>query len=102
MALNNSSGFNYRKISTADGVGKRLSLHGLGMALDVNPTFNPCYGAPVVHDTENYSKEAAAGYRAFVPENGNYDLSHPSTIMALVLCTLKGQTRHAGPVDVFI
>lgn len=80
MAENNSSGFNYRRIITADGVGKRLSLHGLGMALDVNPTYNPCYGSPVVHNTDAYSKEAAAGYRAVVPENGKYDLSHPSTL----------------------
>lgn len=80
MAANNSSGFNYRRMITADGVGKRLSLHGLGMALDVNPTYNPCYGSPVVHNTGDYSDEAAAGYKEVVPANGTYDLSHPSTL----------------------
>lgn len=80
MAENNSSGFNYRRTITADGVGNRLSLHGLGMALDVNPTYNPCYGRPVVHNMNDYSKEAAAGYKAVVPANGTYDLSHPGTL----------------------
>jgi hypothetical protein len=80
MSENNCSGFNYRKIITADGVGKRLSLHGLGMALDINPTYNPCYGSPLAHNLDDYPKEAAAGYKTFVPENSRYDLSHPSTL----------------------
>lgn len=80
MTANNSSGFNYRKIITADGLGKRLSLHGLGMALDINPVQNPCYGSPQVHSLDGYSKEAAAGYGSFVPENGRYDLSHPASL----------------------
>lgn len=80
MTANNSSGFNYRKIITADGVGKRLSLHGLGMALDINPVQNPCYGSPQVHSLDGYPKEAAAGYKAVLPENGCYDLSHPAAL----------------------
>lgn len=80
MEQNNSSGFNFRRIITADGVGKRLSLHGLGMALDINPALNPCYGAPLVHNLDGYTKEAGAGYQAFLPANGKYDLSHPGTL----------------------
>lgn len=37
MSANNSSGFNYRKISGTD----RLSLHALGQAIDLNPLLNP-------------------------------------------------------------
>jgi hypothetical protein len=37
MEDNNSSAFNFRKISGSD----KLSLHGLGMAIDINPVQNP-------------------------------------------------------------
>lgn len=37
MAANNSSCFNYRTISQ----GERLSLHALGLAIDINPLYNP-------------------------------------------------------------
>lgn len=37
MADNNSSCFNYRTISASS----RLSLHGFGMAVDINPLYNP-------------------------------------------------------------
>jgi len=37
MAANNSSAFNYRKIDGTD----RLSLHSLGLAIDINPLYNP-------------------------------------------------------------
>ncbi len=38
MALNNTSGFNYRSIAGT----KRLSRHARGRALDINPRLNPC------------------------------------------------------------
>lgn len=75
MLANNSSGFNHRRVLTATGEQKRLSLHGLGMAFDVNPVQNPCYGDPVLHSEGGYHKEAAAGYKAMIPPNGTYDLS---------------------------
>jgi len=37
MAANNSSAFNYRKIDGTD----RISLHSYGMAIDINPRYNP-------------------------------------------------------------
>ena len=37
MADNNSSCFNYRRISYSD----RISMHGLGLAVDINPLYNP-------------------------------------------------------------
>lgn len=40
MAANNSSGFNYRVIAGTD----RLSEHGKGVALDLNPQQNPHIG----------------------------------------------------------
>ena len=38
MNANNSSCFNFRKISGSD----RLSLHAYGLAIDINPMQNPC------------------------------------------------------------
>lgn len=37
MAANNTSAFNYRKIADTD----RLSNHSLGLAIDINPLYNP-------------------------------------------------------------
>jgi len=37
MRLNNTSGFNYRKVTG----GKNLSMHAYGFALDINPLQNP-------------------------------------------------------------
>ncbi len=37
MAANNSSAFNYRVIEGTD----RISLHGYGLAIDINPLYNP-------------------------------------------------------------
>lgn len=39
MEDNNTSCFNYRKIINTD----RLSLHSYGLAVDINPLYNPCY-----------------------------------------------------------
>lgn len=38
MAANNTSAFNYRAV----GGGKTLSKHSMGMAVDINPLYNPC------------------------------------------------------------
>lgn len=50
MAADNTSCFNYRSISGSE----KLSLHGLGLAIDINPRVNPCVG----------------GIRGLVPANG--------------------------------
>lgn len=38
MAANNTSAFNFRRIAGS----ARLSRHALGMAVDINPLYNPC------------------------------------------------------------
>lgn len=38
MAANNTSAFNFRRVSHSS----RVSKHGLGMAIDINPLYNPC------------------------------------------------------------
>lgn len=53
MADNNSSAFNYRKVEGTD----RLSLHSYGMAIDINPFYNP-----YIHEVE--------GKTVVTPENG--------------------------------
>ena len=80
MEANNSSSFNYRRIVTPEGVAKTLSLHALGLAFDINPVWNPCYGEPVFSDTQTFPKEAAAGHRAKLPANGEYDPQHLGTM----------------------
>ncbi len=50
MAADNTSCFNYRSVSGSS----NLSLHALGLAIDINPRVNPCVG----------------GLRGVVPENG--------------------------------
>ncbi len=76
MDHNNSSAFNYRKVINPDGQKSRLSLHALGLALDINPLWNPCYGTPLTHNLSDFSAEAAAGYQAVLPKGGQYDLAH--------------------------
>lgn len=44
MLSNNSSGFNYRKVTG----GKKLSLHAYGYALDINPQQNPYIKGDIV------------------------------------------------------
>lgn len=61
MEDNNSSSFCYRKVAGS----KNLSRHAMGMAVDINPRFNP-----VVH-TNRLS-----------PKNGKYDTKRPGTITA--------------------
>jgi hypothetical protein len=39
MRANNTSCFCYRKVKGA----KKLSSHSMGMAIDINPLYNPCY-----------------------------------------------------------
>lgn len=51
MAADNTSCFNYRTIA---GSGGSLSMHGLGLAIDINPKINPCVG----------------GAHGIVPDNG--------------------------------
>lgn len=38
MTDNNSTGFNFRYVSGS----KKVSKHGLGLAVDINPLYNPC------------------------------------------------------------
>lgn len=54
MAANNSSGFNFRYVSHT----KKVSAHGLGMAVDINPLYNP------------YCKVTRTGQRVVEPAAG--------------------------------
>jgi len=56
MADNNSSCFNYRVIAGTD----RLSLHALGMAVDINPLYNPYI--TYKNGSENIAPANAAAY----------------------------------------
>jgi len=51
MTANNTSCFNFRFVSGT----RRVSKHGLGMAIDINPLYNPCY------NTQSGKVEPAAG-----------------------------------------
>jgi hypothetical protein len=51
MSINNSSAFNFRSIAGTN----RVSLHGYGAAIDLNPVQNPCLANPRVVDDESYS-----------------------------------------------
>lgn len=51
MTANNTSCFNFRFISGT----RRVSKHGMGMAVDINPLYNPCY------NTRNGKVEPEAG-----------------------------------------
>lgn len=78
MAENNSSAFNYRVIEGTD----RISLHGYGLAIDINPLYNPYIhnlnGKQVVTPVEGalyedrtlecpyYIREGDVCYQAFI------------------------------------
>ncbi len=62
MAANNSSGFNYRHIAGTD----RVSLHGHGQAIDLNPALNP------------YIARNGSIY----PPGARYDPARPGTVVA--------------------
>jgi len=64
MRMNNSSGFNYRFISGTN----RLSWHALGMAVDINPLWNPCFTAHGIEPSEG----------KYIPERlGTLSSKHP-------------------------
>jgi peptidoglycan L-alanyl-D-glutamate endopeptidase CwlK len=79
MKKNNGSAFNFRQVINSDGTKNRLSLHAFGLALDLNPCKNPCYGEPVTNLPGFLGKDCADGYGRFIPANGNYDLAKPGT-----------------------
>lgn len=62
MEENNTSCFNYRKIFKSN----RISIHSFGLAVDINPAFNPY----VAHDGSIH------------PKNSQYDRENPGTICA--------------------
>jgi hypothetical protein len=79
MEANNGSGFNFRQIITPAGERKTLSLHALGLALDISPQRNPTYGSAVVEVPDFCGKDSAAGYQSMLPHNGEYDLRYFGT-----------------------
>lgn len=72
MTANNSSGFNFRFISGT----RKVSKHGMGLAVDINPLYNPCVKKRTT--TKNGAKvtytvtEPAAGKR-YADRTKTYD-----------------------------
>jgi len=69
MDANNTSAFCYRTIAGQN----RLSMHALGMAVDLNPTRNPFF-RQVKDDSGGQPR-----YTLVSPPNGQYDTSKPGT-----------------------
>ncbi len=67
MSVNNSSGFNYRTIINTD----KISWHGLGRAIDLNPKLNPVI---VPNDLGEW--------KVTQPANGSYDVEVSGTLFA--------------------
>lgn len=63
MAANVSSGFNYRLVTGTD----KVSLHGQGLAFDVNPRQNPYI-------------RYKAGETIIAPEGATWDINQPGTL----------------------
>jgi hypothetical protein len=92
MAQNISSGFNFRTIAGTD----EVSLHGKGMAFDVNPRLNPYY---------RYEN----GQEIISPQGAVYDTNVPGTLtvdhpLVLHLKSLGWEwggdwTRESGRID---
>jgi len=88
MADNNTSGFNYRNITQSN----ILSPHAFGLAIDINPLFNPY----VKYNDKIMSVE---------PKNAFYDLTRPGTVTDEVVTGLFDQRgwvwggRWNNPVD---
>lgn len=59
MTANNSSGFNYRMMTVAP----RISLHGYGQAIDLNPSLNPYIRGDLT-----------------LPPGATYDITRPGTV----------------------
>lgn len=76
MQANAGHSFNFRSILTPTGEKKTLSLHALGLALDISPQKNPCYDGGEVVIPDFLGKDSAAGYRAKLPHNGEYSLEY--------------------------
>ena len=64
MAANNTSSFCYRKVLGTD----NLSRHAMGMAIDINPFFNPMIWKPPYEN------------RPVEPENAQYNKEVPGTL----------------------
>lgn len=73
MAVNNSSGFNYRMISGT----KCLSVHAFGRAVDINPVQNPC-----IRVADSQASPAGAKYD---PVNNKGTLTKDSAIVKTLL-----------------
>lgn len=69
MSKNNSSGFNFRKIAGKN----KISLHGFGFAIDINPRMNP-FMEYVTDDSGNRELVATQ------PQNGEYNVEANGTL----------------------
>lgn len=74
MAANNTSAFNYRKIANTD----TLSWHARGLAIDVNPLYNPY----ITRRSDGSEQIAPAGAAPYADRNADF----PMKITADDLC----------------
>ena len=86
MRDNNSSCFNFRLISHTNMVSK----HGLGMAVDINPLYNPCHKIVTNEDgTRTEVVEPAAG-RPYLDRPKDFDYKMEKGDLCYTLFTEKG------------
>lgn len=75
MTANNTSCFNYRRIGTSE----RLSNHSSGLAIDINPLYNPCIRKRKngnIHITPAAGKPYAGRYKQFGYKINEGDICH--------------------------
>ncbi len=86
MRDNNSSGFNFRFISHTD----KISRHGLGMAVDINPLYNPYHKIVKNEDgTEQEVIEPATG-KPYLDRSKDFDYKIENGDLCYRLFTEKG------------
>lgn len=78
MAANNSSGFNYRYIAGT----RKLSNHSLGLAVDINPLYNP-----YIYMAGGVTHVAPEGAQGYVDRDGDcpYMIDHEDLCCRLFL-----------------
>lgn len=81
MSDNNSSCFNYRVISGT----KKLSKHAMGLAVDINPRYNP-----YVHSNSGTEKVEPANGAAYTDRSGDFPYKIDKEDLAYKLFTQAG------------
>ena len=83
MSDNNTSAFNYRTIAGTN----RLSKHGQGLAVDINPRYNPC-----VRTKNGITTVEPQNGSAYVDRNADFSYKITEGDLCLQLCLEHGFT----------